>query len=170
MSVHATLLLILGVIVVAFIAYWVRMMLKRGFAMPTWLELGIGFVTDFFDTLGIGSFAPTTSMFKFWKLVPDERIPGTLNVGHALPTVVEALVFIAIVQVAPLTLVLLIVAAILGSWVGAGIVSRWPRRYVQVGMGIALLIAAALFIINFQPAQGNVLGLSGKLLWIAKSR
>ena len=167
MSVHATLLLILGVIVVAFIAYWVRMMLKRGFAMPTWLELGIGFVTDFFDTLGIGSFAPTTSMFKFWKLVPDERIPGTLNVGHALPTVVEALVFIAIVQVAPLTLVLLIVAAILGSWVGAGIVSRWPRRYVQVGMGIALLIAAALFIINFQPAQGNVLGLSGKLLWIA---
>lgn len=167
MSVHAILLLILGVIVVAFVAYWVRMMAKRGFAMPTWLELGIGFITDFFDTLGIGSFAPTTSMFKFWKLVPDERIPGTLNVGHALPTVVEALVFIAIVQVAPLTLVLLIVAAILGSWFGAGVVSRWPRRYVQVGMGIALVIAAALFIINFQPAQGSVLGLTGKLLWIA---
>jgi uncharacterized membrane protein YfcA len=71
------------------------------------------------------------------------------------------------VQVAPVTLVLLIVAAILGSWFGAGIVSRWPRRYVQIGMGIALVIAAALFIINFQPAQGSVLGLSGTLLWIA---
>src|SRR5579871_4086531 len=56
----------------------------------------IGFVANFFDTLGIGSFATTTSMYKFLRFVPDERIPGTLNVGHALPTIVEAAIFIGI--------------------------------------------------------------------------
>src|SRR3984957_20164960 len=48
---------------------------------PTLLELLIGFVTDFFDTLGIGSFAPTTAIYKLRRIVPDELIPGTLNVG-----------------------------------------------------------------------------------------
>lgn len=169
MSVHDILVSILGVIAVVFLAFWVREIRKIGLTLPKFLEIGIGFVTNFFDTLGIGSFAPTTSMFKFWKLVPDERIPGTLNVGHALPTVVEAIVFIAIVKVAPLTLVSLIVAAIAGSWLGAGVVARWPRRYVQVGMGIALVAAGTLFILknlNILPGGGNALALNGTLLWL----
>ena len=49
---------------------------------PTPIELVIGFVTDFFDTLGIGSFAPTTAIYKLRRIVPDELIPGTLNAGH----------------------------------------------------------------------------------------
>src|SRR5687767_11327344 len=61
---------------------------------PNALHLLIGFVTNFFDTLGIGSFATTTTAFKFWKLVPDQQIPGTLNVGHVLPTIVQAVLFI----------------------------------------------------------------------------
>ena len=169
MSVHDILLSLLGLIVIGFVAVWSREIRKIGLALPKALEIGIGFVTNFFDTLGIGSFAPTTSMFKFWKLVPDERIPGTLNVGHALPTVVEAIVFIAIVKVAPLTLVALIAAAILGSWLGAGVVSRWPRRYVQVGMGLALIAAGTLFILknlNVLPGGGTALGLNGTLLGV----
>jgi uncharacterized membrane protein YfcA len=169
MSVHDILISILGLIVVVFVAIWWREIRKIGLALPKALELGIGFITDFFDTLGIGSFAPTTSMFKFWKIVPDERIPGTLNVGHALPTVVEAIVFIAIVKVAPVTLISLIAAAILGSWLGAGIVARWPRRYVQTGMGLALIAAGTLFImknLNVIPGGGAALGLNGGLLAI----
>src|SRR5690242_396476 len=108
MSVHTILLVLLGIFAVVYIAVWAAEMKRRGFVLPSWLEVGVGFVTDFFDTLGIGSFAPTTTMFKFWKLAPDERIPGTLNVGHALPTIAEALIFIGIVNVAPVTLVLLI--------------------------------------------------------------
>lgn len=167
MSVHDILLIILGVIVVVFVAIWWREIRKIGLALPKALEIGIGFVTNFFDTLGIGSFAPTTSMFKFFKIVPDERIPGTLNVGHALPTVVEAIVFIAIVKVAPITLVSLIAAAILGSWLGAGIVARWPRRYVQTGMGLALIAAGTLFVmknLNVIPGGGAALALNGTLL------
>ena len=49
---------------------------RRRFRISESGRLGIGFLTDFLDTLGIGSFAPTTSLFKFFKLVPDEKIPG----------------------------------------------------------------------------------------------
>jgi len=169
MSVHAILLALLGVFAVVYIIVWAAEMKRRGFVLPSWLEVGVGFITDFFDTLGIGSFAPTTTMFKFWKIAPDERIPGTLNVGHALPTIAEALIFIGIVNVAPLTLVLLIVAAIVGSWLGAGVVAKWPRRYVQLGMGLALIAAGIFFImknLNILQGGGNALALSGTLLWI----
>ena len=169
MSVHAVLLVLLGIFAAVYIAVWAAEMKRRGFVLPSWLEVGVGFITDFFDTLGIGSFAPTTTMFKFWKLAPDERIPGTLNVGHALPTIAEALIFIGIVNVAPLTLVLLIVAAIVGSWLGAGIVAKWSRRYVQIGMGLALIAAGIFFImknLNILQGGGNALGLTGTLLWV----
>lgn len=169
MSVHAILLVLLGIFAVVYIAVWAAEMKRRGFILPSWLEVGVGFITDFFDTLGIGSFAPTTTMFKFWKIAPDERIPGTLNVGHALPTIAEALIFIGIVNVAPVTLVLLIVAAIAGSWLGAGVVAKWSRRYVQIGMGLALIAAGIFFImknLNILQGGGNALGLSGTLLWV----
>jgi len=169
MTVRTLLLSLLAAIVLAYLVVWGREVARRGFTPPKWLELAIGFVTNFFDTLGIGSFAPTTSMFKLWRLVPDERIPGTLNVGHTLPTVAEAIIFIAIVSVAPVTLITLIAAAVIGSWLGAGVVAKWPRRYVQVGMGIALLVAAGLFIeksAGGMPSGGHSLELHGTLLAI----
>jgi uncharacterized membrane protein YfcA len=130
----------------------------------------IGFVTNFFDTLGVGSFAPTTSVFKLLRLVPDEKIPGTLNAGHALPTVAQALIFIAAVSVDPLTLVLMIASAVLGAWSGSGVVARLPKRAIQAGMGAALLCAAGLFvlgIVEWIPAGGDDLQLRGALLWTA---
>lgn len=140
--------------------------LKAGWPKP--VEAAIGFVTNFFDTLGIGSFAPTTSVFKFLRLVPDERIPGTLNVGHTLPTIVEAWIYILIISVVPFTLIALIVAAVAGAWLGAGVVSRLPRRYVQIGMGAALLAAAALFILS--NLRGSYFGLTGDALGLTGTR
>jgi len=131
---------------------------------PTIKEYVVGFVTNFFDTLGIGSFAPTTSVFKFWKMVPDEKIPGTLNVGHCAPTLAEAFLFILVVDVDMTTLVAMIAASVVGSWLGAGIVSRWPRRNVQIGMGLALLTAATIFtmqIFKLFPGGGDALKLEG---------
>ncbi len=137
---------------------------RDGGSTPSLLGTAIGFVTNFFDTLGIGSFAPTTAIFKLKKLVPDELIPGTLNVGHTLPTITQALIFITIVEVEPITLSLLILAAVLGTWLGAGVVSKWPRRNIQIGMGIALLVAAALTlqaIYDQKVAGGTALQLTG---------
>ncbi len=136
---------------------------------PTPVEMLVGFVTNFFDTLGIGSFAPTTAVFKMMKLVRDELIPGTLNVGHTLPTIAQAFLFIAAVAVDPVTLVLMIAAAVLGSWLGAGIVSGWSRRKIQLGMGFALLVAATLFlmqIFSISAPPGDALALGGTKLAI----
>lgn len=171
MMIRAVLWVLLWITGIGFALQWgLHIFRSRTFKWPKPLELGVGFLTDFLDTLGIGSFAPTTSLFKFFKLVPDEKIPGTLNVGHALPTVVEALAFIAIVGVDPLTLVALIIAAVVGAWVGAGVVSRWPRRYVQIGMGGALLVAAVLFVmknLNILSGSGTAMGLTGSTLILA---
>ncbi len=171
MSISAILLPLLWVTGGLFAAVWGYEVWRRGgFAWPTLLQAAIGLVTDFFDTLGIGSFAPTTALFKFFKLVPDEQIPGTLNAGHALPTVAEALLFIAVIKVDPRTLVLMIVASVVGAWLGAGFVARLPRRAVQVGMGVALIVAAALFLksaLAFNVGGGAALGLSGGTLVFA---
>ncbi|NQW05358.1 MAG: sulfite exporter TauE/SafE family protein [Acidobacteria bacterium] len=109
------------------------------------MQLITGAVTNFFDTLGIGSFAPTTAVFKFLKMVPDRLMPGTLNVGHTLPAIAQAFIYTLVIEVDPLTLILMIAAAVAGSWIGAGIVAGWPKRYIQIGMGLALLVAGALF-------------------------
>ena len=137
---------------------------------PTPLQVAIGFVTNFFDTLGIGSFATTTAMYRAWKIVPDEQIPGTLNVGHAAATFVQALIYITIVEVEFITLMSIIAAAVVGAWLGAGIVCSFSRRKVQLGMGFALIGAAVLMLTSLTgvgPPPGEALGLSGPLLWTA---
>jgi uncharacterized membrane protein YfcA len=160
----------LALTTLVFVAVWLRAAaLGAGRARPTPLHSLIGFVTNFFDTLGIGSFAPTTSIFKLKGLVPDELIPGTLNVGHALPTIAQAFIFIAIVEVEMATLAGMIAASVAGAWLGAGIVAGWPRRRVQIGMGLALLAAAAFFAmtnLGLFPSGGDTLGLRSPLLWV----
>jgi uncharacterized membrane protein YfcA len=138
-------------------------------ALPAVRRTGIGAVTNFFDTLGIGSFATTTSFYKLWKLVDDRVIPGTLNVGHTLPTLVQAFIYITIVKVDAVTLALMIAAAVAGAWLGAGVVAGWSRRNVQVGMGFCLLGAAALMLssqLGLVPGGGEALELSGARLGI----
>ena len=138
--------------------------------MPSVRDCLIGLLTLFFDTLGIGAFATTTAFFKLWHLVSDEDIPGTLNIGIALPSVVEAFIYMSIVDVNIKTLVLMIVAATVGSWFGAGIVSRWPRRKIQIGMGTTLLVTAGFLLtsqLHLLPVGGDLLALTGWKLAVA---
>ena len=137
---------------------------------PSLVQIAIGFVTDFFDTLGIGSFATTTTAYKLLQVVPDERIVGTMLIGHSLPVVVQAFIFLVVVQVDPVVLASLIAVSVLGSWMGAGVASRLPRRPIQIGMGIGLF-AAALFMLMSQlgmfPGGGTALTLTPGRLMIA---
>jgi uncharacterized membrane protein YfcA len=171
----------LGVLTAVFVAGWSAAVIAvrrapRGDASPatepggpTGAQVGIGAVTNFFDTLGIGSFATTTAIFRALRIVPDRFIPGTLNVGHTLPTVAQALIYTTIVRVDMLTLFALIAAAVLGAWLGAGVVASWPKEKVQIGMGAALLGAALLMFMtqmSMFPGGGDALGVRGTKLAI----
>jgi len=128
---------------------------------PKPLHLLIGFVTNFFDTLGIGNFAPTTAWYRYAKVVPDQLIPGTMNVGHTLPVMLMAFLYIEIVEVEPVTLLSMISCAVVGAWLGAGVVARMPKQRIQIGMGGALLVAALLmaaFQFDLEPEGAQALG------------
>jgi uncharacterized membrane protein YfcA len=155
-----------------FLVALVRKASARNQLAPTLESIGLGAVTNFFDTLGIGSFAPTTAWLKFRKLVPDSFIPATLNVGHALPTIAQSAIFLVLlgVHVGPVLLVTCIVAAVAGGLIGAPIVVRAPVRVVQGVVGSALIIAAALYAmsnLNLMPIGGAATTLDGTYLYIA---
>ena len=137
---------------------------------PTLFQILLGAVTNFADALGIGSFATTTAVFRLTRMVPDRIIPGTLNAGHTLPTVVQAFAFTAAIPVDVLTLFSMIAAAVLGAWLGAGVVAGWSRRKVQIGMGAALLAAATFMLmrqLEMFPAGSDEIGVRGVKLAIA---
>jgi uncharacterized membrane protein YfcA len=126
--------------------------------------LATGFVTNFFDTLGIGSFAPTTAIFKFAGMVEDRLIPGTLNAGHTIPVILQAFIYIAVIEVEVGTLVGMIAGAMVGAWFGAGWVAGLPKRTVQLAVGGALLFALVVMLMRqfgWFPAGGDALGLAG---------
>ncbi|MBI6874084.1 TSUP family transporter [Clostridium aciditolerans] len=135
------------------------------------LALGaVGFVTNFFDTLGIGSFAPTTALLKNFKLSEDRTLPGTLNVACTIPVAIEALIFITTIKVDPVTLFSMLAAATIGAVVGAGVVSKLPEKVIQLGMGVALIIVAFVMLagqLHLMPAGGEAIGLTGTKLIVA---
>jgi uncharacterized membrane protein YfcA len=163
--------ILLCLLTFTFLMVWIRsafLSFLRPFPSP--LLILIGFVTNFFDTLGIGSYAPTTSLFKFTKTVDDRVLPGTLTIGHMIPTLVETLIYLTIVPVDPVTLFSMLIAAMLGAWIGARVVAKLPKRAIQIGMGIALTVAAVLLFckqMSYFPGGGEALGVSGVKLIIA---
>lgn len=164
------LLTLLGVLAAAFLAVLLRVAQRRRQLRPNPEAVALGAVTNFFDTLGIGSFAPTTAWLKLRRLVPDSFLPATLNSGHALPTVVQALIFIQLVRVDPRLLTACIGAAVLGATLGARLVVRVPVRAVRATVGVALLIAAALYALanlGRLPAGGEALALEGPWFVVA---
>ena len=121
----------------------------------------IGLVTDFFDTLGIGSFAPTTLLFKVTKFLDtDKKIPGTLNVAHTVPVIMEAVLFLTGVKVEGITLFSMIAAAIAGALVGARIVNKLPEKKIQLVMGVCLIVTAFLMA-SGQLGWLKAVGLTG---------
>jgi uncharacterized membrane protein YfcA len=169
-SPKTTLLILLGITGFAFIAFWMSALMRssreKERVVPTPYELLVGLITDFFDTLGIGSFATTTTLYRARKTIDDRLLPGTLNVGHTLPTIVQAFIYTQVIDVEITTLVLMIIAAVMGSLVGAPIVSRWPRRNIQIGLGCALLVLSGVLIYRQlwnEPTTGTI-ALSGGML------
>lgn len=167
---------VLGIFVLSFSGYFVRDLLRNrnnleeetNFAAAA----GMGFLVNFLDALGIGSFAPLTALLRGFKQIQDRVIPGTLNVFCTLPVAAEAFIFITVIEVDIATLIFMIAAAVCGAVIGAGMVAKLPEKRIQVIMGLALLVTAFLMF----PGQfgwiaglgtGEAIGLSGPKLIIA---
>lgn len=142
----------------------------------------IGLVTDFFDTLGIGCFAPTMFAFHTLKSLPkdekgldrDDLVPGTMNIGHCWPVITEALLFMDFVEVEPLTLVGMLVAAAVGGIAGAGWVTKWNTNTVRYALSVCLICTAIIVIMRqfslgpyANTANEALLGLHGAKLVIS---
>lgn len=128
-------------------------------------------IANFFDTLGIGSYAIATSAWKFSKAVSDDLIPGTLNVAFGIPICVEATIFIQKIDMDTLTLVLMIASSIIGSIIGAKIISKLDIMKIRTVMGIALIIVAFITLCKINAVGpfgiiGTARGLTGAKLII----
>jgi uncharacterized membrane protein YfcA len=156
---------------VAFFAAWIRSRKTYpGRKRPLLIEYPLGLVFAFFDTLGIGSFAPTTAALKFQGKIADDLIPGTLNIGLNVAAMLEMVIFVTVIVIDPVLLMCTILSAALGAWVGAGIVNRMPKAAIQLAMGIALLIAGCVFVatnLHWLPGGGLAYTLTGWRLMLA---
>ena len=156
---------LIAVLGAVFFAQWLALARRRELReRPSWSDLGIGFLTNFGDALGIGSYATTTALYKFRGRPDDELIPGTLTVGSVSVGMAETVIFVTLITVDPKLLLVMVGSATAGAWLGAGIVSRMRRRSIQLFMGAALLIAALSFVmgnLGAFPVGGTALSLSG---------
>ncbi len=164
---------VLGLICLFFLFIFVKDFIKHRDELEnnSWTKVSmIGFVTNFFDALGIGSFATGASLLRIFKQINDRVIPGTLNVGYTIPVMLEALIFIKVIKVEPLTLIGMIISALAGAWIGAGIIAKFSEKKVQKVMGIALIATGFLMLMSqlgFIPSGGTAIGLHGKKLIFA---
>jgi uncharacterized membrane protein YfcA len=129
-------------------------------AAPRFEAMAVSAVANFFDTLGIGSFAPTMAWFKLRRLVPDRLIPSTMLVGYTLPAMIQAVIFLIILGVAvdPVLLIGCVVATMLGALLGAPLVVRMKVWLVQLVVGLGLICAAlfyALANLKLMPVGGS---------------
>jgi len=141
-------------------------------AVPRLEAVALGAITNFFDTLGVGSFAPTMAWFKFRGLVPDRLIPSTMLVGHTLPAVAQAIIFLVLlgVLVDPALLFGCVLALLMGGLLGVSLVIRAKVWVVQLVVGIALIIAAIMYALtnlHLMPGGGTATGLPLPLMAVA---
>ena len=165
------LLVTIGLAILVYTAALARAVLARR-VRPNVEALGLGAVVNFFDTLGIGSFAPTTAWLKFRRLVPDRLIPPTMIVGLTPPAMAESLIFLILlgVGVDPLLLFGCAMATFLGGIVGAPLVARARVWIVQLTVAIGLLLAAAAYAmtnLHLFPGGGTAAGLPVGLTIVA---
>ena len=141
-------------------------------AGPSLEAIALGAITNFFDTLGVGSLAPTMAWLKFRRLVPDRLIPCTMLVGHSLPAVAQAVIFLILlgVLVDPVLLIGCVLATLMGGLLGVSLVIRTKVWVVQLVVGFALIIAAfmyALTNLHLMPGGGTAASLPMPLMVIA---
>lgn len=157
------LLIVLALAVLSYAAALAREAVRQR-VRPNVEAMGLGLVVNFFDTLGIGSFAPTTAWLKFRRLVPDRLIPPTMVVGLTPPAMAQSIIFLILlgVKVDPLLLAGCALATLAGGIVGAPLVAMARVWIVQLTVAVGLALAAAAYLmtnLDLFPSGGTATGL-----------
>ena len=145
-------------------AYLISAAARSGQLIPKVEALALGAVTNFFDTLGIGSFAPTIAWLRFRRLVEDRLIPLTILSGYTIPAILQGVIFLVLLgmKVDPWLLLACMVAMVVGGYAGVPIAARAPVRLIQAIVGISLLVAAFFYVlsnIGMMPPGGTATSL-----------
>ena len=165
------LLILLGLAVLIYGAALARAAIAKRVG-PSLEALALGAVVNFLDTLGIGSFAPTTAWFKFRKMVPDRLIPQTMLCGLTPPAMAESIIYLILlgVLVDPVLLFSCVIAVFAGGLVGVRLVNKARVWVVQMIVAIGLVLAAiayAMTNLHLFPGGGTATSLPLGLMLIA---
>lgn len=161
--------LLIGIVFLAGVIFTKAIKKKQGLGWKNNLTgMVIGLITDFLDTLGIGSFETTPALYQLTHYLDDDRdLPGTLNMVHSIPTMIEALIFVTAVHVQMTTLIPMVIAAVIGALIGSEVVVRLETSLIQRFMAVALIITSLLMLANkfgwvsLLAAHNNANGLHG---------
>lgn len=163
---------LLAAVGIAFTMFLVRAAMAAGQLKLRLEPTVVGTVANFFDTLGIGSFAPTLAWMRFRRMVPDQRIPMTMLAGYTPPVFVQSIIFLILLGVS-VDIVLLLASAVAitaGAIIGAPIAARSPVRTVQLVVAAALLMAALFYSLSnlgLMPVGGDAAALPVPLMIVA---
>jgi uncharacterized membrane protein YfcA len=157
---------------ILFFAYFLTRAAIAERAAPNLEAIVLGAIVSFFDTLGIGSFAPTTAWLKFRKLVADRQLPPTMLVGLTPPAMTESVIFLILlgVKVDPVLLFGCAIAVLFGGLVGAPLVAQARVWIVQTVVALGLILAAiayAMTNLHLFPGGGTAASLPPMLTIVA---
>lgn len=160
---------IYGIMAVVFSTVFIKDLRKHKFKHEKASPVISGFaggLAYFCDTLGIGSYAIATAVLRHFKQIQDKNLPGTLNVTSVMPILLEAMIFISIIKVDPLTISLMVAGTCLGSWICASFIHKMPERIICLVISISLFIAATVLILKqfnifTLDYAGGAIGLTG---------
>lgn len=132
----------------------------------------VGIIANFLDTLGCGSYAPSTFMYKLFNQMDDINIPGTLNIGDTFPVIFEALIFTSSVECDPMFLWIMYACAAIGSFAFAKVVTKWPRNKIRYSLGVVMILLSIVMLckntgIGPFGTVGTEIGLTGWKLFVA---
>ncbi|AQP54506.1 hypothetical protein CBF34_01520 [Vagococcus penaei] len=122
------------------------------------------FIIFFLSTFGISDFAIGTVLYPKMKWVSMKKLPGTLNTQCVIPVATMALSYISSIDVGVKTLVVCIVAQVIGAYIGPRFVVKLPERTIKLFVGFGLIVAAFLIFagqVNWIPSNGTATELYG---------
>lgn len=122
------------------------------------------FFIFFLSTFGISDFAIGASLYPKANWVEDKKLPGTLNTACVIPVAAMALAYISSIEVGIATLLIPIVAQVVGAYISPRFVVKLPKNTIKKFVIAGLIVAGGLILagkLGVYPSGGTKTSLQG---------